>query len=71
MATITNDAVRSDTRALSLSKAQLWAGRILSGLPALFLLFDGIMKLVKKGKEEATLPGTGFANGKSSSLIRR
>src|SRR5262245_19871915 len=29
------------------SKGQLWAGRILSGLPALFLLFDGVMKLVK------------------------
>jgi len=26
---------------------QLWAGRILSGLPALFLLIDGIMKLIK------------------------
>jgi hypothetical protein len=25
----------------------LWAGRILSALPALFLLFDGAMKLVK------------------------
>src|SRR5262245_2321092 len=24
-----------------------WAGRILSGLPALFLLVDGVMKLIK------------------------
>lgn len=29
------------------SKMLLWTGRIVSGLPALFLLVDGIMKLVK------------------------
>jgi hypothetical protein len=29
------------------SKGTLWAGRIISGLPALFLLVDGAMKLVK------------------------
>jgi hypothetical protein len=28
-------------------KLSVWAGRIISALPALFLLFDGIMKLVK------------------------
>jgi len=31
----------------SLSSAHLWAGRIMSGLPALFLLVDGIVKLFK------------------------
>lgn len=31
----------------SISKGQLWAGRIISALPTLFLLMDGIMKLVK------------------------
>lgn len=30
-----------------ISKGRLWAGRILAGLPALFLLVDAIMKLVK------------------------
>lgn len=30
-----------------ISKQSLWAGRILSGLPTLFLLVDGLMKLVK------------------------
>ena len=30
-----------------ISKAQLWAGRILSGFVGLFLLFDGTMKLFK------------------------
>src|SRR5262245_21052897 len=29
------------------SKGKLWTGRIMSGLPALFLLFDGVMKLFK------------------------
>jgi hypothetical protein len=28
-------------------KKQVWAGRIMSGLPALFLLVDGGMKLIK------------------------
>ena len=30
-----------------ISKSTLWIGRIVSGLPALFLLVDGAMKLVK------------------------
>jgi hypothetical protein len=30
-----------------ISKSALWTGRILSALPAAFLLFDGAMKLVK------------------------
>ncbi|MGH7168733.1 MAG: DoxX family protein [Gemmataceae bacterium] len=29
------------------SQGALWTGRVLSALPALFLLFDGAMKLVK------------------------
>ena len=31
----------------TLSKVRLWAGRIVGGLPALFLLVDAIMKFVK------------------------
>jgi len=31
----------------AVSKGKLWARRIISGLPAAFLLFDGAMKLVK------------------------
>lgn len=33
--------------AQSNTKAKLWAGRILTALPALFLLLDGVMKLIK------------------------
>ncbi|HVT58514.1 MAG TPA: DoxX family protein [Thermoanaerobaculia bacterium] len=34
-------------QASPVSKAPLWAGRILSGLAVLFLLFDAIIKLMK------------------------
>jgi hypothetical protein len=37
----------SSTQSESICKKRLWAGRILSGLPALFLLADGVGKLVK------------------------
>jgi len=50
--------------------ARLWAGRIISALPALFLLMDGIMKLfkpapvveatVKLGYPESTIIGMGI-----------
>jgi hypothetical protein len=39
--------VQSDPSTARPSKAALWTGRVLSALPALFLLFDGAMKLVK------------------------
>jgi hypothetical protein len=32
---------------MTVSKTNLWIGRIVSGLPALFLLVDGVMKLFK------------------------
>ncbi|MCI0392203.1 MAG: DoxX family protein [Acidobacteria bacterium] len=41
------NAGQSAPRILPVSKGRLWAGRIMSILPALFLLFDGATKLVK------------------------
>lgn len=35
------------TQTAPVSNKRLWAGRIISALPALFLLVDGVMKLVK------------------------
>ena len=35
------------THTAPVSKKKLWAGRIISALPVLFLLMDGIMKLIK------------------------
>jgi hypothetical protein len=37
----------SDTHAVNVTKGMILAGRVTSALPALFLLMDGIMKLVR------------------------
>ncbi len=60
----------SDAQTAPTSKGMLWAGRIMSGLPALFLLFDGVMKLfkpdfvveatVKLGYPESVIVGLGI-----------
>ncbi|HSE16382.1 MAG TPA: DoxX family protein [Pyrinomonadaceae bacterium] len=42
----TTKAIQFDTQTAS-NRRRLWAGRVISALPALFLLIDGIMKLVK------------------------
>jgi hypothetical protein len=39
--------MQSDTQTAPVSKKMLWTGRIIGALPALFLLLDGVMKLVK------------------------
>src|SRR5678815_1351815 len=39
--------MQSDTRTAAISQKMLWAGRIVSALPVLFLLMDAVMKLVK------------------------
>lgn len=39
--------MQSGTQSAPVAKKQLWSGRIMSALPALFLLVDGVMKLVK------------------------
>src|SRR5262245_27190822 len=43
----TDPTPQADTQADCVSRKALWAGWILSALPALFLLFDGGMKLFK------------------------
>jgi hypothetical protein len=39
--------MQPETRTAPVSKNALWAGRILSAIPVLFLLFDGVAKLIK------------------------
>jgi hypothetical protein len=39
--------MQPDTQTAPVSKKMLWAGRIVSALPALGLFFSGVMKLVK------------------------
>jgi DoxX-like family len=47
--------MQSDVRP-PISRGALWTGRVMSAMVALFLLFDGAMKLVKPGFEvEATV----------------
>src|SRR5262245_39897956 len=53
--------MQSATPAVSVSKTRLWAGRIISALPALFLLVDGAMKLVKPEIVVTTTTELGYA----------
>src|SRR5260370_16262970 len=39
--------MQADTQSAPASKKKIWAGRIISALVVLFLLFDGIAKLMK------------------------
>jgi hypothetical protein len=39
--------MQSNAQANGQSKKLVWTGRIISALPVLFLLMDGVMKLVK------------------------
>lgn len=47
--------MQSNTNSAPISKKRLWAGRILSGLPALFLLVDSFAKFAKPA---AVIEGT-------------
>lgn len=42
-----NRSVQTSASLPAISKARVWTGRILSALPVLFLLMDGIMKVMK------------------------
>jgi hypothetical protein len=39
--------MQTGTQTVTVSKKKLWAGRIISGLAVLFLLFDGVAKVMK------------------------
>jgi len=50
-----------DARMVIVSRKRLWAGRIISALPALFLLVDGAMKLAKPEVVVKTTVELGYA----------
>src|SRR5712692_10101318 len=50
-------------QAASVSKAQLWTGRILSGLAVLFLIFDAIIKLMQIRPVVETFAQLGYRAG--------
>ncbi len=39
--------MKTDTGTTPVSKKRIWAGRIIGGLPALFLIVDAVMKFIK------------------------
>jgi len=47
----------------SVSRTRLWIGRIVGGLPALFLLVDGAMKLVKPAVVVEATTRLGYPEG--------
>ena len=53
--------MQSNAPPVHVSKGALWAGRIMSALPALFLLVDGAMKLVKPEVVVKTTVELGYA----------
>jgi hypothetical protein len=53
--------MQSDTQTVPVSKKRLWAGRIISALPTLFLLVDGAMKLIKPQVVVKTTVELGYA----------
>jgi DoxX-like family len=68
--------MQTSTQTAPVSKKRIWAGRVISTLPALFLLVDGVGKLVKPapvveatvrlGYPESVLHGLGVVlNGSS------
>jgi hypothetical protein len=52
-----------DSGTASVSKKALWAGRIISGLPVLFLLVDGVMKLFKPASVVEATVQLGYPEG--------
>ncbi len=52
--------MQSDAQTAPVSNAMLWSGRVMSALPSLFLLVDGIMKLVKPAVVVETTAQLGY-----------
>src|SRR6267142_2091148 len=53
----------SDNQAAPVGKTTFWVGRIMSALPALFLLFDAVMKLVKPESVVKATVDLGYPEG--------
>jgi hypothetical protein len=52
--------MQSATQTATTSKTRLWAGRIMSGIVILFLLFDSIIKFLKPAPVVAAFPNLGW-----------
>jgi DoxX-like protein len=50
----------SDTQTATASRKKLWAGRVISAIPVLLLLFSGVMKLTKAPSVMQGFAGYGY-----------
>jgi hypothetical protein len=55
--------MQSATQTAPVSKKMLWAGRILSAIPILFLLFDGVIKLMRIAPVVESFAKLGYPDG--------
>jgi len=53
--------MQSSTQSAPVSKTSLWTGRVLSALVVLFLLFDGVTKVMKEAHVMAAAAQLGFS----------
>lgn len=65
------DAIQAVTRSVRISNKTLWAGRIMSVLPVLFMLFSGRIKLIKPTDERCVSTGVGASATMSYIAFRR
>jgi DoxX-like protein len=52
--------MQSDTQTAPVSNERLWAGRIISAVPVLFLIFDGVGKLINPAPVVAAFVQLGY-----------
>ena len=52
--------MQSDTQTAPVSSKRLWAGRIISAVPVLFLIFDGVGKLINPAPVVASFVQLGY-----------
>ena len=62
--------MQRDIQTRPVSKRALWGGRIISWLPALFLLVDGVMKLFKPAPVVEATVKLGYPGGLVRLLLR-
>jgi hypothetical protein len=55
--------MQAEAHTAPVSKITVWTGRILSAIPSLFLLLDGVMKLVKPAPVVEATVGLGYSEG--------
>ncbi len=55
--------MQAGTEVAPVSKGRLWAGRVMTGVGMLFLLMDGVMKLLKPAPVRESFARLGYPDG--------